>query len=102
MVNSQWSPKTTRSPFLPPFQHFRSVRRQIATVHAVQQVLQRAMALIASRQDRHGHRPWNCEFRIVVGDTSFTGRIVERRALVFDVRDVAEDAETMGTAWRHV
>src|SRR5579859_5724712 len=60
------------------------------------------MTLIARRQNRARHRPDDADGGIVPRDADLAFRIVERRALVLDLRDRARDAEAVCEAFGDV
>src|SRR5205085_9267341 len=69
---------------------------------AILELVQRGMSAVAVRQKRGGDRPGDPDHGVVPGDPDLARPIVQRRALVFDLGDRAEDAEAVREAGRHV
>src|SRR4051794_33880839 len=68
----------------------------------LRQLIEGGMRAVALGQDGLPRRPGDREPRIVPGDADLGCRIVQLRALVFDLGDRADDEEPVGEAGRHV
>src|SRR5438105_9070232 len=56
--------------------------------------------LILGREKRRPNRPLDAYQRVVPGNPGLVLRRIELRALVDDVRDVRQDAQTVSESWR--
>src|SRR6185295_9810777 len=60
------------------------------------------MPRVTIRENRIRHRPGDADGRVVPRDADLAGRVVDVGALVFDLRDVADDGEAVREAFGNV